>query len=367
MTKVSIVVLFLMINLFSINLNAQSEISKPSIAILELDADGMNQDAMLLTDLCRSNLYQIGQFTVMDKYDIDYLLKDKDVDLENCYGSICLSNVGKVLNVDKMLSGNIQRFPKKFTIRLRLIDVNNQIVEKDQVIDFLKIENNLSEMFEVSLKKMFNIPVDQVQFDYLTKETNYEITDDVPEIQSLSLAGPRAGIVVVTGGDADIMAARTDKGGFDSRPVMFQFGYQFEKTYLNSGNIQALFEVIPMISGVAQGRFIPSITFLNGIRNNRNGFEFAFGPVVFATQKAKGFYQGGEWYLKDDRALFPKEEIVLESRFDSRGDAVIDTGLVFAVGKTFKSGKINFPVNIFTTIKKKDIRFGASVGFNAVK
>ena len=61
------------------------------------------------------------------------------------------------------------------------------------------------------------------------------------------------------------MQAKKNVGGFDAYPAMFQFGYQFEKQYLNEGNFQALFEFIPMISGLEQNTFIPSFTLMNGL------------------------------------------------------------------------------------------------------
>jgi hypothetical protein len=53
---------------------------------------------------------------------------------------------------------------------------------------------------------------------------------------------------------------------------MFMFGYQFEKQYLNEGNLQALFEFIPSVTGVDQGLFLPNILFLHGLRHNRSGW-----------------------------------------------------------------------------------------------
>ena len=49
---------------------------------------------------------------------------------------------------------------------------------------------------------------------------------------------------------------------------------------------------------------------------------------------------------------------------DSRGDYALNTGFVFAVGRTFKSGKLNIPVNLFFIPSKHGSRAGISVGFN---
>ncbi|HNL37689.1 MAG TPA: hypothetical protein PKH43_01105, partial [Saprospiraceae bacterium] len=51
-------------------------------------------------------------------------------------------------------------------------------------------------------------------------------------------------------------------------------------------------------------------------------------------------------------------------RFDSRGDFTASTNFVFAAGKSFKSGRLNIPVNLFFVPSRQGHRFGISVGFN---
>ena len=161
---------------------------------------------------------------------------------------------------------------------------------------------------------------------------------------------------------------------------MFQFGYQFEKQYLNEGNFQALFEFVPMITGLDQGKFIPSINFLNGIRNNTTGWEFAFGPNFSFGSYAKGYwsnpgnpsnttdYSAGSFLIEgspeagDYKSKNPNAQ--LEERPDSRGTTTITTGFLFAAGKTFRSGKLNLPINIFCMPSTHGLRWGISVGWN---
>jgi hypothetical protein len=163
------------------------------------------------------------------------------------------------------------------------------------------------------------------------------------------------------------MKAPKNQGGFDGYPAMFQFGYQFEKQYLTQGNLQALFEFLPMISGLDQGLFIPSMTIMHGLRSNKSGLEFAFGPTIRLTKKASGYYDNnGGWHLKSDwESDWGTNPYSIISRMDSRGYLAVETGFVFAVGCTFKSGNLNIPVNAFVVPHKDGARVGASFGFNA--
>jgi hypothetical protein len=49
---------------------------------------------------------------------------------------------------------------------------------------------------------------------------------------------------------------------------------------------------------------------------------------------------------------------------DSRGNTTISTGFLFALGKTFRSGKLNLPVNLFFIPSTTGMRYGISVGWN---
>ncbi len=146
---------------------------------------------------------------------------------------------------------------------------------------------------------------------------------------------------------------------------MFQFGYQFEVQYLNEGNYQALFEFLPTITGFNQNVFIPSITIMNGFRDNKHGWEIAFGPTFNVVSKADGYYANNSWHLKNEWHDTTSNPNPIVQRMDSRGDYELQAGFIIAIGKTFKSGKLNIPVNLYIVPNKDGIRMGASFGFNA--
>jgi hypothetical protein len=52
---------------------------------------------------------------------------------------------------------------------------------------------------------------------------------------------------------------------------------------------------------------------------------------------------------------------------DYRGYLKGDMGMIFALGKTFQSGRLNIPVNIFYAPKRTSSTIGVSVGFNIQK
>ena len=362
MKKLMAIVLFLTIICQS---QAQEHYNTTSAGVIALESRNLEIDPVSLGNILRNELIKIELFTVIDRYETRYALEEVGKDEMNCYGKTCLVEVGTRLGVEKMIGGAVDLYGGNIVISIRTIDVASASIEHNYIEEFIDVEENIPAMIGLCLRKMYDLEVNEDLFNKMTNENDYESTMNTPDIQRLSLSGPRMGFGMVTGMDGEILTSSKGEGGFDAWPVLSQFGYQFEFSYLNQGNVQALFEIVPTVAGLEQGLFIPSLSILHGVRSNINGLEFAFGPVFFVNQKAEGFELNGQWYLEEKREEFPDEDIVLERRLDSRGDHYLDSGLVLAVGRTFRSGKVNFPVNIVTVLKKSGIRVGLSFGFNA--
>ena len=352
---------------------AQNTGLRPKLAGLNIDTENIDITPEQMGSLTRLELDKLGIYEVMDRYDVAYMIDQKGLKIENCYGKICMIEGGQQLGMDKMLTGNVERLADAIIVNFRLVDIPTQSIEKSKVIEFLNLEDQLPLMVSLTIQAMLDMEYDQELYTKLTQENDFENTINTPESDRLKLDGPRTGLTIYTGETASIWQGSEASGGFDGLPVLFQFGYQFEVAYLNQGNYQALFEFIPIITGLDQGQFIPSISVLNGLRSNKNGWEFAFGPIFFLTRTSEGYFEDVDgnqvWKLREqwnqeNEGANPNE---LVNRLDSRGDPKLGTGFLFAIGKTFKSGRLNIPVNAFFVPEKTGSRFGLSVGFNASK
>ncbi|OJJ22584.1 hypothetical protein BKI52_07855 [marine bacterium AO1-C] len=356
-----------MVSTASISLKAQSVTKKPKLTVLNIASQGMNITPAQAGNMVRRELAKVQSFEVMDKYDVMYLVDKHGLKIDNCYGKICLLDVAKVIKSDKMFTGSIERYQRSITITFRMIDVASQSVEKVEVMEFLYLPENLKIMVSMTIRKMLGLEINKELLASLSEKNKLADAINTPTADRLKLNGPRMGFTMFTGTTADLLAKPEFEGGFDANPVMFQFGYQIETQYLNSGNFQALFEFIPTITGLDQGLFIPSLSILNGIRSNKSGWEFAFGPTVSLTKQSEGYYQNDEWVRitpEMDRSTITEP---ITTRLDSRGDFAISPGFVFALGKTFRSGKLNIPVNAYVIPGRDGIRFGISFGYNSRK
>lgn len=342
--------------------------SKSTVAVLHIDTKGVKPTPAEMGNVARIELDKLGLFEVLDRYDVEYLAQKNNLELEGCYGKLCLTELGKSLKVDKILTGSVEAFPNEIVVTMRFIDVRTEKIERTQVTEFLDLPDQLNTMVGVAVQQLFEMNVDTELVEQLTKKFDSASQINLPSVERLNLSGPRMGVTIFTGEIAEVYQAKEADGGFDAVPVMFQFGYQFELKYINQGNFQALVEFIPTITGLDQGKFIPSFAILNGFRNNNNGWEFAFGPSVYLAKEADGYFdENGKWNLEsawEEQNPGEPNPFPIEERLDSRGATKIKTNFVFAVGRTFKSGRLNIPINAFFVPNKDGHRFGLSVGFN---
>jgi TolB-like protein len=340
--------------------------NKPLAAVLNFDVQGLEIKPEQMGNLVRLELEKLNKFEVIDRYDIKFISDQNKVNLSNCYGKICMMEIGAKLKAEKVISGSAELFGDQIVLTIRMLDVSNGRMEKTVVKEFLNIPQEIPLITQLTLNLLVDAPVDQTVMDKLTKKSSYESSINNPKEVSLNLSGPRMGFAVFTGTNATILKSAVNKGGYGVTPILSQFGYQFETQYLNEGKYQALVEWIPMVTGIDQGLFIPSLTLLNGLRNNVNGFEFGIGPTFAISTRAKGYIDpnSNKWIEITNEIKTP-EGADTEYRLNSSGDPYLSTGLVLAVGKTIRSGKLNIPMNVYAIPGRQGWRFGFSFGFNA--
>jgi len=144
-----------------------------------------------------------------------------------------------------------------------------------------------------------------------------------PQAEGISLAGPRFGLTYLPRAVRE-KASEHAWIDFDLRPVITQFGWQFEKRFFTVPNgPTAVTEIVLLAGGLDQSVFIPSLSWLIGIRSSR-GTEFGVGPNVSPA----------------------------------------GIGLAIAGGVTYTTGPVHFPVNFALVPGRHGLRLSSLVGFN---
>ncbi len=356
--------------------------SQPPLAIINMPTSGVSLNATSAVNILRLEVNKTNKYKVVDKYDSKNKLEEAGINIIECRGKSCLVKAGNQLNADYVLTGHIERYSNKIVVQLRLIDVTANEVEKTEITEYLNQQSYIPQMIQISVHHLFDLKVDKELEDKLVY---YDATISSPT--KLILNGPRIGAAYVTGEMGKVLQAPRNKGGYDSRPFITQYGYQHEVQYMNAGQFQGLFEFIGFVSGLEQGLFIPTLSILNGFRHKKWGIEIAFGPTFGIAEKGKGFYdkegiigEEGEWHLKENWEEEAKEHDYVDSsnkprsipndyyvklRRDSRSNDYYPTfSWIWAVGKTFRSGSLNIPVNAYVSPSNKGWYVGVTVGFN---
>jgi hypothetical protein len=167
--------------------------------------------------------------------------------------------------------------------------------------------------------------------------------------QIQKLAGPRIGMTFITAGSTadllhkgfDYVDEENNKLGETGSAFTSQYGWQWESRFADGGgDVVGIVEWVALVAGMEQGKFLPSLTSVIGART-ANGLELGVGPSL----------------------------------------SLSGVGMVFAIGKNFRSGSLNLPVNlVFMPGKNIDsklngetytyntgARISIMVGFNLAK
>ncbi|XOV93085.1 MAG: hypothetical protein ACFHWX_23165 [Bacteroidota bacterium] len=358
--KIQWMILIFQILFLGLIFAATAQPQKPTIALISIDTKGLEIDNATMASVLRLELEKTNYFEVLDKYDVQDVVNQNEINPDTYFGKNNVVKVGKILGTEKMLTGSVERFGDKIIMILRLIDVNEARIEKTSVMEYLNIQDEIQNMAMLCLNQLLGIENDPYMVDLLV-DYDQPITSTKT---SVNLNGPRIGMVYTMGETGQRLQDPKNEGGFDMFPVTTMFGYQLEKKYLSAGDFQALVEGIFAVNGLESGKFIPSISVLNGFRFNNSGIEFAAGPIFRLVKTAEGFYdQERKWTRKYDVLEVPVDAEIVE-RLDDRGTYGLSLGMVIAVGKTFHSGYLNVPVNLYMIPRKNGTTVGLTFGFN---
>jgi hypothetical protein len=141
-----------------------------------------------------------------------------------------------------------------------------------------------------------------------------------PRPRQVSLSGPRFGFTWLSPGIIDW--AKSQNVSIKS-PLITQFGWQTEHQFPTGEGVTMVTELVLLAGGLDQGLFIPSTSFVVGLRTP-TGFEFGVGPNVSATGAA----------------------------------------LVLAAGMTTHVGALNVPLNVAVVPSKEGVRTSFLTGFS---
>lgn len=348
----------------------------PTIAVAPIKTYGVSMNSEVASKLTRLELIKISKYNVLDEFDM--LEIENPETYKECYGRDCLLEYGQKLEVDYMMSGKVDALGPKIIINLKLIDMSLGDILKSHSIEFVNDENEVQRMVGIVIQEMHELATDTEIKKRLVFNNDPIIASNLGQVGN---AGPRIGVGYTFGTLNEFMTRSESQGGLGIQPVVTNIGYQFELQYVGTENFSGLFEFVPMLTGLEQGQFLPSMLFLNGYRFGKAGWEVAFGPNFGLTKTSKGFFDtdglygeaGKYWSESDFRSegystnSLAENGYEVDTHMDSRGKLGISTKWIVSAGRTFRSGALNVPINVFYSSQKGGGMLGLSVGFNITR
>ncbi len=146
--KLSRQIFSILLALLFITVNA-SAAGKKRVAILELTAKNAPQTyAEIVRDILEVNLHKTGTFEVLERNQMNVILKEQGLQVSGCVDTSCAVEIGKVLSADMVVVGSLFKI-QNYSISVKLVDVKNSniiVADTEKVDSEADIENAVNRL-----------------------------------------------------------------------------------------------------------------------------------------------------------------------------------------------------------------------------
>ncbi|MEE9166530.1 MAG: CsgG/HfaB family protein [Candidatus Neomarinimicrobiota bacterium] len=180
--------------------------SLTTIAVLPLEGKGIStHESEILTERLRSTLVQDGRYQVVERSQMQEIMREQGFQQTGCISQECLVQAGLILGAMKMVSGTVGRLGQSFAVDVRLFDVETarivRAVTRDHkgTIDRLlpvitDVGRELAGEGPVTASRSMNEESEDVShqleaaFDKVTTSISRTFTSDHGEIEEITTA-----------------------------------------------------------------------------------------------------------------------------------------------------------------------------------
>ncbi len=123
----------------------KKQLKKINIAIIELQTNNCSPSlGRAVTDILAGKIFKSKQFILLEKNQIDMIIKQKNFTKKNSIETDYAAQLGQTLEVEKIIVGSISKIDN-YTLEIRVIDVKTNKIE----ISISQNADNISEIKEV--------------------------------------------------------------------------------------------------------------------------------------------------------------------------------------------------------------------------
>lgn len=109
---------------------------KITVAVLDFAAKNISQEsADAVTDLLRTELFNTGRFKVVERQTIQKIIEEQKFQMSGLTDAEQAAEIGRILNVQKIMVGTVTRLGTTHLINVRLVDVQTGLVELAESVE----------------------------------------------------------------------------------------------------------------------------------------------------------------------------------------------------------------------------------------
>ncbi|MBI4977544.1 MAG: caspase family protein [Spirochaetes bacterium] len=113
------------------------------VAVLDFVPKGnaARADANVMTELFRTELVSGRYFDVLDRSNMDVLLKEQELSKTGCTENTCAVEIGKILNVDYMFYGNLMKMGGLYYLNAGMIDIETSRIVRSARVSMRSLDD----------------------------------------------------------------------------------------------------------------------------------------------------------------------------------------------------------------------------------
>ena len=128
-----------------------------TVAISTMVANGVTEaEAASLTDALRSELIKSGKYQILERSQMEDILKEQGFQQSGACGEMnCANEIGKLLSVNQIIMGGIGKVGNTYTLNVRAVDVSSGKIISD-ITEYHKgsIDGILIQVIPVAAQKL---------------------------------------------------------------------------------------------------------------------------------------------------------------------------------------------------------------------
>jgi TolB-like protein len=253
---------YLIFILFCFQINAET------IAVFNLEPRNVSsEESLVLSDKLRNDLFNQGGFKILERDQMEAILKEQGFQQRGCTTTNCAVEAGQLLGVQKIITGTIGQVGSIFLVTLRIIDIKTGEVTK-----------SVDEEIEGRIEDVLKTGMSQIVIKLMGKITAMPVSKEAAEPRQIPPADGTPLKVF-----KDVVFNDVIVGNFYIYPTSFVFVSKHRVIRMPLSG--------PMSIGVSMFRLVEIKTVDGGISEGCL-FDFSEGPFPLNAYKAVDMLRG---------------------------------------------------------------------------